>query len=336
MSSFLNGYWSLPLDGIDLEPLKGKMAAPAFSDSTQKDMELKPIENEPTSAEDDFKHDHVKDGFAETNAFGDDYRNYENSARQDTVSNFYWLNHQNQNVDFVRDMHTRWLAFNKGEFTIMEVIEMLDELIDDSDPDNEEPNSIHDFQTAERIRAQWPEHDWFHLIGLLHDLGKIMALEPVAGKDKLEQWAVVGDTHAVGCEFSDKCVFPQFFKGSKDEDHPVYSTKMGIYEPGCGISNLMLSWGHDEYMYQVLKENGCTIPEDGLNMIRLHSFYPWHTGNAYKHFEAPGDEETLMWVREFNKFDLYSKGDAIPDVHALKPYYQGLCEKYNIGGKLRW
>jgi inositol oxygenase len=71
-------------------------------------------------------------------------------------------------------------------------------------------------------------------------------------------------------------------------------------------------------------------------MIRFHSFYPWHEARAYTHLEAPGDAETLHWVKEFNKFDLYSKGDALPDVEALKPYYQSLLEKYNVGGKLRF
>ena len=45
---------------------------------------------------------------------------------------------------------------------------------------------------------------------------------------------------------------------------------------------------------------------------------------------------TKAWVKEFNRFDLYSKGDAIPDVESLKPYYLRLLEKYNIAGKLRW
>jgi len=44
----------------------------------------------------------------------------------------------------------------------------------------------------------------------------------------------------------------------------------------------------------------------------------------------------MRWVKEFNKFDLHSKGDSIPDVTALKPYYQSLVEKYGLGGKLRW
>jgi len=126
------------------------------------------------------------------------------------------------------------------------------------------------------------------------------------------------------------------FKENPDVEHPVYSTKNGIYEPGCGISNLLMSWGHDEYMYWLLKKDGCTIPEIGLNMIRFHSFYPWHEKREYTHLEAPEDAETLKWVKEFNKFDLYSKGDAIPDVEALKPFYMGLLEKYNISGKLNW
>ena len=87
-------------------------------------------------------------------------------------------------------------------------------------------------------------------------------------------------------------------------------------------------------MYRVLKENGCTIPEEG--MIRFHSSDPWHDKRAYTHLKAPEDLETLKWVKEFNKFDLYSKGEELPDVEACKPHYQSLCEKYGIGGKLRW
>mmetsp|Transcript_6072 Transcript_6072/g.16167 ORF Transcript_6072/g.16167 Transcript_6072/m.16167 type:complete len:165 (+) Transcript_6072:88-582(+) len=164
-----------------------------------------------------------------------------------------------------------------------------------------------------------------------------MALPHIAGDSILEQWAVVGDTFPVGCApVEDACVFPESFKENPDYRHPVYGTPKGMYEPGCGVSNLMLSWGHDEYMYQILKANGCTIPEEGLNMIRFHSFYPWHDKRGYQQFEAPEDAETLKWVKEFNEFDLYSKGDAVPDVAELKPYYEGLLRKYNISGKLRW
>jgi len=281
----------------------------------------------------------VPDGFSTENKFGDSYRNYDDSARQAEVSRTYNTMHTKQTLEFVREQHAKWLKFDKGEFTIMEVIEMLDDLIDDSDPDNDLPNSIHDFQTAERIQEQWPgeEYDWFHLVGLLHDLGKVMALPKLAGDCILEQWAVVGDTFCVGCAPAmDAIVFSESFKDNPDYNHPVYGTQNGIYEPGCGISNLVMSWGHDEYMFQMLKANGCTIPQAGLDMIRFHSFYPWHDKRAYTHLEAKEDAETMKWVKEFNKFDLYSKGDAIPNVDEVKPYYQALLKKYNLDGKLKW
>ena len=50
---------------------------------------------------------------------------------------------------------------------------------------------------------------------------------------------------------------------------------------------------------------------------------------------APGDEELLAAVLEFNQFDLYSKCDGVPDVDALWPYYQTLVDKY-VPGMLKW
>jgi inositol oxygenase len=58
---------------------------------------------------------------------------------------------------------------------IRAALEKLNDLIDESDPDTTLPNIVHAFQTAERAREEFPEHDWLHLTGLIHDLGKIMA-----------------------------------------------------------------------------------------------------------------------------------------------------------------
>ncbi|NXH61524.1 MIOX oxygenase, partial [Rhabdornis inornatus] len=59
---------------------------------------------------------------------------------------------------------------------VMEALELLDQLVDESDPDVDFPNSFHAFQTAEGIRRAHPDKDWFHLVGLLHDLGKVLVL----------------------------------------------------------------------------------------------------------------------------------------------------------------
>lgn len=72
-----------------------------------------------------------------------------------------------------------------------------------------------------------------------------------------------------------------------------------MYKPNCGITNLTMSWGHDEYMYNVLRHNQSTLPDQALYIIRYHSFYPWHVGGDYQHFTVPGDEEILKWVNIF-------------------------------------
>src|ERR1700743_226434 len=100
--------------------------------------------------------------------------------------------------------------------------------------------------------------------GFIPNLGKSPGLigEP--------QWAVVGDTFPVGCRYSDRIVFPEFFADNPDSSVAQYQTPCGIYEEGCGLGRVHLSWGHDEYLYQVVKDY---LPEEGLAMIRYHSFY---------------------------------------------------------------
>merc|ERR1711981_501668 len=157
------------------------------------------------------------------------------------VRKTYYDMHSNQTVDFVRRKHQKWLKFNHVEATIMEALEMLNELVDESDPDIDLPNIIHAFQTAERIREEHPDKDWLQLVGLIHDLGKVMAFydEP--------QWTVVGDTFVVGCRPQPSIVFcDSSFNNNPDVRNPAYNTELGIYEAGCGLRNVVMSWGHDE------------------------------------------------------------------------------------------
>ncbi|XP_063304440.1 inositol oxygenase [Pelobates fuscus] len=251
------------------------------------------------------------------------YRNYEDGPLVDRVKMTYTLMHTHQTVEFVKQKLSHWGSCMHRKITVMEALSLLDDLVDESDPDVDFPNSFHAYQTAEGIRKMHPDKDWFQLVGLLHDLGKILALhnEP--------QWAVVGDTFPVGCKHQKSIVFSETtFKDNPDAHHPVYSTQYGMYEPNCGLENVLMSWGHDEYLYRVLKFNECSIPEEGLYMIRFHSFYPWHTGGDYQHLCNEKDRKMLPWVQEFNKFDLYTKTEELPDVENLRPYYQNLIDKY--------
>jgi inositol oxygenase len=147
---------------------------------------------------------------------------------------------------------------------------------------------------------------------LIHDLGKLLFFYGAEG-----QWDVVGDTFPVGCAFDKRIIYPGTFKGNPDCDHEIYGTKHGIYTPGCGLDNMMLSWGHDEYLYHIVKDQS-TLPDEALAMIRYHSFYPWHTGGAYHEFMNEHDYAMLAAVKAFNPYDLYSKSDDIPKPEELK------------------
>lgn len=261
------------------------------------------------------------------------YRDYtidEDDPIQQRVRQTYDEMHTNQTVDFVQAKRNKWLKFDTFKATIFEALTRLNELVDESDPDVDIPNIVHAFQTAERIRKDFPDQDWFHLTGLIHDLGKVMVFygEP--------QWAVVGDTFPVGCNWGPSIVYRQTsFKNNKDGQNHLYNTKYGMYSPNCGLENVLMSWGHDEYLYQILRHNNTTLPKEALQMIRFHSFYPWHTAGDYEYLCNEGDNVMKEWVKQFNKYDLYTKGSEIPNIEELTPYYQSLVDKF-IPGVLSW
>ncbi|MFO0890849.1 MAG: inositol oxygenase family protein, partial [Isosphaeraceae bacterium] len=223
------------------------------------------------------------------------FRDYGTNVRPG-VREFYRLNHTHQTVDFVRAKKEEFVGKTRRQMGVWEAMEYLNTLVDESDPDTELSQIEHLMQTAEAIR-----HDghprWFILTGLIHDLGKILCLwgEP--------QWAVVGDTFPVGCKYSEKIVFHEFFKENPDWNDSRYQAECGIYEPGAGLDQVEMSWGHDEYLYHVVKEY---LPAEGLAMIRYHSFYPAHREGEYTHLMNDQDRYQMDWVRKFNPYDLYS------------------------------
>jgi inositol oxygenase len=254
----------------------------------------------------------------------EEFRNYAAAARPG-VREFYQLNHRHQTLDFVLAKKRQYLPLAQRKMGVWEALEFLNRLVDDSDPDTDLSQIEHLLQTAEAIR-QAGHPRWFILAGLIHDLGKILCLfgEP--------QWAVVGDTFPVGCAFSDRVVFPEFFADNPDSRVAEYQTPCGIYEENCGLDRVHLSWGHDEYLYKVVKDY---LPEEALSMIRYHSFYAAHREGAYTYLMNDHDREMFTWVRAFNPFDLYSKSAARPDVAQLRPFYDELIAEY-FPPVLRW
>ncbi|MFT5017018.1 MAG: inositol oxygenase [Neolewinella sp.] len=265
------------------------------------------------------------------------FRNYEAPDISAAVKEHYRKMRKRQTVDYVQSMHKKYLKFDKP-LDLWEAMRHLNSLIDVSDPDLDLPNVQHLIQSAEAIRAEG-RPDWMQLVGLIHDLGKVMFLwgSDEDGTSQAEQWGMVGDVFIVGCALPDTCVYPEFNETNPDMQDARYRTSTGIYEKGCGIDNVDLAWGHDEYLYQVLNNHETnTLPEEAMVMIRYHSFYPWHTGGAYTELLNKQDEAYLAIIKDFNRYDLYTKSQKIYDLEDVLAYYQPIAEKYLGAGPIFW
>lgn len=230
------------------------------------------------------------------------------------VAALYRENHARQTLAFVQAKKAEYLPLRRARLGVWEAFAALDRIVDESDPDLDATQLDHALQTAEALRRDGRPRALV-LVGLVHDLGKVLCLfgEP--------QWAVVGDTFPVGCAFSERIVHHALFAANPDAQDPVLSSRLGIYREGCGLDQVHLSWGHDEYLYHVLRPY---LPEEALYVIRYHSFYAAHREGAYEHLLDARDRRLMAEVRAFNPYDLYSKSAERPDWERLRPWYEAL------------
>ena len=255
-------------------------------------------------------------------------RVYDKNTKQ---SELYKNMYINQTVDYVLNKKNIFKTPFYRKMSIHEALKKLDNFIDPSDPDLNEENSIHAYQTAERIRKKEPYNTELQIVGLIHDLGKVLY------EYNIPTWSIVGDTYVVGCEYPKTLVYYDIAKQTKQ--FKLYeNNKYGIYKKNCGISSLHLSYGHDEYLYQVLMYNKDkhNLSQDSLDIIRYHSFYPWHTHNSYSYFMNDKDEITKNNVKHFNEYDLYSKEDTdLILTKDIQNYYSILLNHY-FKKELNW
>lgn len=260
----------------------------------------------------------------------DDYRKYSNEGK---ISQFYLKNHTNQTLDFVLEKKEKILKLKNYKMPLIKVIKLLDEIIDDSDPDTNNTQIIHAIQAGEMAKQLYPELDWLHLVAFIHDVGKILAHPKLFNQ---EQWCTVGDTFPVGCKFNDKIIYYEHFKENPDNQNSKYNSLLGIYKENIGFDNIHFSWSHDEYLYQVCKQNKCQIPKEGLYIIRYHSFYPWHQYEAYNYLASEYDKNMLTYLKMFQKCDLYSKKEEDIKIDEKLIYYEKLIDKYFPNRILNW
>ncbi|MCB0634923.1 MAG: inositol oxygenase, partial [Lewinella sp.] len=103
-----------------------------------------------------------------------EFRNYDKLDVNAAVREHYRKMRTNQTYDYVLRMKKKYLTFSRP-MDLWDAMEKLNHLIDVSDPDLDLPNVQHLIQSAEAIRAD-NRPDWMQLVGLIHDLGKMMYL----------------------------------------------------------------------------------------------------------------------------------------------------------------
>ena len=245
------------------------------------------------------------------------------------IHNTYKMQRTNINYFFNSYLINKYCNFNSLT-NFWSLFYSLDGIVDLSDPDTSLPNSLHALQTAEAIRKAG-KPDWYILCGLIHDMGKILYL---SGKDedgtsKTTQWAVVGDTFITGSIIPSNIVLSCYNNMNIDHNNNI------IIPSNIGLSNCSVSFGHDEYMYRILKK--CTtllqtsiIPQEALYIIRYHSLYAWHSSSSYDYLMDDTDRKMKSIVKEFSSFDLYTKDDMniIKWNYELKDFYTKLVKKY--------
>jgi len=249
-------------------------------------------------------------------------RLYETGTRQ---HNLYKEMYKTQTYQHVMNKLKQYYFLNNAKLTMIEALCMLDDYIDPSDPDLDLPNSIHAYQTAERVRKEHPKNVEYQVAGLIHDVGKILF------KYGEPSYNVVGDTYVVGAKFPETMVYYTTLKDNNPDYYDKrYNTKLGVYKENCGLDKLKLSFGHDEYLYHVLTRNtNHLFPYKLSRVIRYHSFYPWHSFNEYQHFMKNEDYNLLKDVQNFNKYDLYSKEDtSFKLTEGIKKYYEKLLQHF--------
>lgn len=285
-------------------------------------------------------------------------RNFEGLNDDSKVKQTYEKMYQEQTIEKVLELQEIYSPGNHGKYTIIELLDMLGKVIDESDPDTGYSQDIHGYQTAERIREMYfkddvfinpyicevfdgeeicdeykgvkfgdyyPEFDWniLSLIGLIHDLGKVLAL-PEFGM--LNQHFLVGDTYPLGFSIDNNVVFKEL----ADQYQTIIHDEEQF--PGIGFDNLLFSFSHDNYLANVLKYTN--LPEEALYIIRYHSFYPWvkpKYQRGYTKLASIKDWYMLPLVKLFQKADLYSKVENLPDMNKIKEYYGILIDKYLPG-----
>jgi inositol oxygenase len=193
-------------------------------------------------------------------------------------------------------------------------------------------------QTINDLYNHISDWSWLPLIGLIHDLGKVLILKEFGN---YPEHFSVGDIYPLGCSFSDANIYYEknFHHKTPDFINSKYNTLLGIYNENIGFKNIEMTFSHDYYLSQVFKKSIHNLPFEAIYIIQFHSFYAWHTPKnnirGYTYLASQEDWILLPLLKLFQKSDLYSKNLTLPNIDNIKPYYNNLISQY-IPNKLNF
>lgn len=191
--------------------------------------------------------------------------------------------------------------------------------------------------TIDQFYNHISDWSWLPVIGLIHDLGKVLVL-PEFGC--FPEHFSVGDIYPLGCKFQESNIYykKKYHTLCSDYNNPEFNTLNGMYKQNCGFENVTMTFSHDYYLYNVLLHSYHILPEEALYIIRFHSFYAWHTPHnnirGYTNLASEKDYINLPLLKLFQKTDLYSKNAELPNISKLEPFYNNLINKFILGSLL--
>ena len=256
---------------------------------------------------------------------------------------FYRLNHARQTVDFVKRQAASFSGLARARLDVWQALGLCNELREfeaalhgDAAADAGMPLLDHALQTAEACRLAFPQNDWMALVGLLHGLGKLLAHGALGAEP---QWAVCGESFPVGCRFHPAVVHAHFFQANPDRRRRAYASPTGVYQPGCGLQAVCMSWSAAEYLYMVLAMNRTRLPPEALFVLRYQKFAALlRPGRPYGELLSEFDRGMLPTLGAFAELAAYRRREVPGALEgaALREHYDALLEKYIPQGELRW
>ncbi|CAM9691045.1 unnamed protein product, partial [Phaeothamnion confervicola] len=273
------------------------------------------------------------------------------SARQVALQAHLSEMRRRQTVAFATGMRDRCLATlrpggPRGAMTVRAAVERLQRLRDPHQKATADAARLL-LLTADDLRAAG-QPDWMQLIGLLHGLGRVLCTfsEPQNGVTDEERACGLAEyAWVVGAPMPPRIVAPTYNAGNADLADPRCQRQpAGMYEPGCGLDAVALTWTGPEYLWHVLRHNGCDgrLPPEAMAMLRYWPLEAWHAGGAYAALEAADGRDAAMRAG-VQKFDAARRATLRSVTHrrrsanweAAWAHLQPIVDKY-APGELQW